>query len=122
MTNKILTILLCFFSAFAFSHGDEDHGAAKKVETSGKDHFTVNSASGLFELVLRYHPVKANEKSVMQLFVSDFATNKPIDGKITVSSIDGDVRLTTTRVDSGIYTLEGTFPANKEYTLAVNVV
>ena len=122
MLRYLLKLALILSALNLFAHGDEDHGAAPKQQGIGKSYFTVNGSSNKFELVLRYEPVKAGNKTRMVLFVSDYETNKPVNNaKIDVSTIEGDLNFTTVQVDSGTYHVDGAFPANKEYTLVANI-
>lgn len=122
MCSYLLKLFFILFTLHASAHGGEDHGASKPQSQPGKNYFTVSSMSDKFELVLRYEPGKGGEKANMKLFVSDFETNKPVDGaKIQVSTIDGDLSFTVTRLDSGIYNVAGTFPADKDYDLVANI-
>jgi membrane fusion protein, heavy metal efflux system len=122
MLRYLFQLILLLSGLNVLAHGDEDHGAAQHHQGPGKNYFTVNGVSNQFELVLRYEPLKAGQKMKMVLFVSDFETNKPVsDAKIEVTTIEGDLRFTAARIDSGVYNIEGAFPANKEYTLAANI-
>lgn len=122
MLRYIIKLLLILLSVNAYAHGDEDHGGGQEQVRPGKTYFTVNSTSDKFELVLRYEPIKGGEKANMKLFVSDFETNKPIDGaKIDIATLEGDLKFTVTRLDTGIYNVSGTFPANKDYDLVANI-
>lgn len=122
MLRYLLKFVLLLNAAAALAHGGEDHGGAEEQQKPGKNYFTVNGASQLFELVLRYEPIEPNEKTKMILFVSDFETNRPVsNAKISLTTIEGDLKFTTTLADSGTYHIEGVFPAEKEYTLAANI-
>lgn len=127
MSRYFLIVVLLFLSVNLFAGGDPSDGHSHGNEAPAaagrntKPYFTVSSVSDKFELVLRYDPIKGGEKVNMRLFVSDFETNKPVDGKIEVSTIEGDLKFTVTRLDSGIYNVAGTFPANKDYDLVANI-
>ena len=60
----------------------------------------------------------------LRLFLSDYATNAPIKGaKLTVTCPEAaELKFTVSEKSPGAYLVEGTFPADKKYSLAVNIV
>lgn len=116
----ILTLLT---TMNAFGHDGDDHGEKPKTVQTGKGYFTVNSISEVFELVLRYEPLKAGKKYSMKLFLSDFASNAPIENaKIDISSTeDANLKFIAKQIEPGIYSVEGSFPENKSYNLVANI-
>lgn len=122
MLRYIFKLVLLLNAATVLAHGGEDHAGEQQQQKPGKNYFTVNGVSDMFELVLRYEPIRPNEKVQMTLFVSDFETNKPVsNAAINITSIEGDLKFNTVLIDSGTYRVEGVFPAEKEYTLAANI-
>ena len=124
MKKIALLLLLAIGNQFVFAHGGEDHGEKKKEPNKpGRTYFTVNSVSDVFEMVLRYEPIDKEHPTQMKLFVSDFLTNKPLDSaKIEITSPDNDkLKFIVKQIDKGIYTIEGTFPENKSYSLVANI-
>src|SRR5687768_16422347 len=63
----------------AFAGGDHDHSAQPKGLAQPKSYFTSVSNSDKYELLLKYKHIETNEDATMQLFVSEFNTNKPVD-------------------------------------------
>jgi hypothetical protein len=125
VANFLLLLAFCLLPiAYCSAHGGEDHGEKKK-ETSqpGKTYFTINSVSDVFEMTLRYEPLLAGHTSKMKLFVSDFSTNKAIDSaSIEITSPEDDkLKFVVQQIDKGTYTIEGTFPENKSYSLIANI-
>ncbi|MCH8903978.1 MAG: efflux RND transporter periplasmic adaptor subunit [Bacteroidetes bacterium] len=122
----ILTAALILIQvAPVVGHEGHDHaGQKKEASTPGGSWFTVNSASEAFEAVLRYFPIKPNEETAMQLFLSDFETNAAIDtAQLTVTCLDDkNVIIEVHYIEPGIYELHATFPEEKEYTLAANII
>jgi len=122
---KILLIyLLAFFPMIIFAHGGEDHGAeAKKAAPMSTSYFSSVSNSEKYELLLKYEPIKGAKEATLRLFVTNFQTNKHIDDaklEITLAE-DGTKKFVVKHLESGIYEVKGTFPANKIYSLNVNI-
>lgn len=125
MKNLLLLLLALLLATGARAHGGEDHGdAAKPSAGAVATTFSVAALSESFELLLRFEPLKKGEDADMRLFVSDYATNAPIKGaKLTVTCPEAaDLKFTVSEKSPGAYLVEGTFPANKKYSLAVNIV
>lgn len=123
--NIFLTLLLsCFGVSNLSAHEGEDHGAKKPAANSTTlTHFTTFAVSDKFEAVLYYGHIEAGEETTLTLFLSDFATNAPINKAqidISISGEKGD-KFTVTQKDSGTYLLKGVFPANKIYNLNANI-
>jgi hypothetical protein len=121
MKNLLLLLLALLLATGARAHGGEDHGdAAGPVATT----FSVAALSETFELLLRFEPLTKGKDADMRLFVSDYATNAPIKGaKLTVTCPEAaELKFAVTEKSAGVYLVEGVFPANKKYSLAVNIV
>ncbi|MCH8330551.1 MAG: efflux RND transporter periplasmic adaptor subunit [Bacteroidetes bacterium] len=126
-TFKIIlaATLLIVLGIPVIAHEGHDHGDKKKeVPVQGRAWFTVNSVSETFEAVLRYSPIKPEEETEMQLFLSHFETNAPIDSaQLTVTCMeDNSIQIEVHYLEPGIYELHAAFPENKEYTLAANII
>ena len=125
MKNLLLLLLALLLATGARAHGGEDHGdAAKPSAGAVATTFSVAALSESFELLLRFEPLKKGEDADMRLFVSDYATNAPIKGaKLTVTCPEAaNLKFTVSERSPGAYLVEGVFPANKKYSLAVNIV
>lgn len=125
MKNLLLLLLALLLATGVRAHGGEDHGdAAKPSAGPVATTFSVAALSEAFELLLRFEPLKKGEDADMRLFVSDYATNAPIKGaKLTVTCPEAaNLKFTVTEKSPGAYLVEGTFPADKKYSLAVNIV
>ncbi|WP_460676224.1 hypothetical protein [Hymenobacter coalescens] len=108
----------------AWAHGGEDHGGGTTAPAPGATSFSVAALSEQFELLLRFQPLKKGEPAHLQLFVSDYASNAPIDSAqltLTVPEAPNE-KFTATRQGPGVYLVEGRFPANQKYSLTVNLV
>lgn len=123
VTRSLFTVLLCLFSWLGFSHGGENHGEKEPAANGkGKPYFSIYTTSDVFELTLRYEPIKSREPTAMRLFISDFETNRAVDSaRLEISSLENtSLKFTVKRIEPGIYTITGTFPADSTYTLVVN--
>ena len=122
--KTLLFYLLAFFPMLIFAHDGEDHGAeAKKTAPMSDSYFSSVSNSEKYELLLKYEPIKGGKDAMLRLFVTDFKTNKPLDDaklEITLAE-DGTKKFVVKHLESGIYEVKGTFPANKAYSLNVNI-
>lgn len=118
-----LILFISIFSENLFAHGGEDHGEKKEAKNTGKAYFTVYSVSDAFQVVLRYTPLKANEKATMKLFISDAGTNAPVqNAKVEIISLDdASLKFEVKIIEAGIYSVEGSFPADSSYTLVANI-
>ena len=121
--KSFFLVFILLLSYPSFSHeGDNDAPQANAASVS-KGYFSIAAYSNIYELVLRYEPIEKGKNAVMKLFVSDFATNAPIDNaKITLQSQeDAKLKFLVKKIEPGIYSVEGTFPTDESYSLAVNV-
>ena len=125
MKNLLLLLLGSLLAFGASAHGGEDHGgAAQPTAGAVATTFSVAALSEKFELLLRFEPLEKGRDADMRLFVSDYATNAPIKGaKLTVTCPeDASLKFELTEKAAGDYLVESTFPANRKYSLAVNIV
>jgi hypothetical protein len=86
--------------------------------------FSVAALSEKFELLLRFEPLEKGQDADMRLFISDYASNAPIKGaKLMVTCPEAaNLKFSVSEKSPGSYLVEGNFPENKKYSLAVNVV
>ena len=125
MKNLLLLLLALLLATGARAHGGEDHGdAAKPSAGAVATTFSVAALSESFELLLRFEPLTKGKDADMRLFISDYATTAPIKGaKLTVTCPEAaDLKFAVTENSPGAYLVEGVFPADKKYSLAVNIV
>ena len=124
MKNTLLLLLALLLAPGAWAHGGEDHGAAKATTAAGATSFSVAALSETFELLLRYEPLEKGQDADLRLFVSDYATNAPIKGaQISVTCPEAPaLKFAVSEKEPGAYLVEGNFPANQKYGLAVNLV
>jgi hypothetical protein len=125
MKTLLLLLLGLLLATGARAHGGEDHGdAAKPSAGPMATTFSVAALSEAFELLLRFEPLTKGQDADLRLFVSDYATNAPIKGaKLTVTCPEAaELKFAVTEKSPGVYLVEGVFPANQKYSLAVNIV
>ena len=127
MTMKKLLLILLLNLVWAGSvaaHGGEDHGATKAVAPAGATSFSVAALSEQFEVLLRYEPLEGGKPADLRLFLSDYATNAPIQGaKLTLTNPeDAKLKWAVTEKGPGEYLVEGQFPANKTYSFTASIV
>ena len=124
-TTLLLVLLTLLRLAPAHAHGGEDHGETAKASGGAfPTTFSVAALSEKFELLLRFEPLEKGKDADMRLFVSDYASNTPIKGaKLTVTCPEAPaLKFAVSENEPGSYLVEGTFPENKKYSLAINVV
>lgn len=144
MKNKIKHLLTTFYQlsiancrlfivffliancAMLFASGGDDHthGDEKPTATGQQQkYFSSEAVSDKYELLLRYEPIHIGEPAHLTLFVSEYATNKPIDKaelKI-IAQEDSKLVFTAKQTGEGTYEVESTFPEKKNYSLAVSI-
>ncbi len=119
-------LLLSLTLTKLFAHGGEEHGGGGETKTTSsvnQKYFSVEVNSDVYELLLRYEPIHPNENATLSLFVSEYATNKPVDSAtFQISCLEDDnIKFETAQTGKGAYSVSTKFPENKVYSLAVNV-
>ncbi|MBN8836199.1 MAG: efflux RND transporter periplasmic adaptor subunit [Sphingobacteriia bacterium] len=123
MKRIIIQILFGFLPVLAWAHGGDDHGDAKKTTVTPSSYFSSEAASEIYEVLLKYSPIVPGKESTLRLYLSEYNNNKPIDSaklEITVAG-NPNIKITTTRVDKGVFELKVNFPEKKAYNLVVNI-
>ena len=120
----LISVIVNCSLLFASGGDDHTHGDEKSTATGQEQkYFSSEAVSDKYELLLRYESIHIGEPAHLTLFVSDYATNKPINKaelKITAQE-DSQLVFTTTQTGEGTYTIEATFPEKKKYSLAVSI-
>ena len=122
-----LLLLLTVFSLLPIlskaSGGDDHSHGEKKPTDTGKNYFSVEAFSEKHELLLRYAPIHPGEEATLQLFISNYLTNSPMDSvKLQLSSPqDSKLKFTVTRTDNGNYEIRATFPQAKPYNITASL-
>mgnify|MGYP000205631949 CR=1 FL=1 len=120
---KRLFYFLLFVPLIVKAHGGEDHGDEKTATGKTVTYFSTEATSDLYELLVKYQPLKPAKEAVIKLYISNFNSNVPVDSasiQITVSG-NPNIKLTVTKLDKGIYEVKGIFPEKKMYNLTVNI-
>ncbi len=79
MKRILFTILLACLSFNSFAHEGEDHGAEKKAVTSAASYFSSEALSDKYEVLIKYGKITGGTESVLELFLSNAATNRALD-------------------------------------------
>ncbi len=115
--------LLFFIPILSFAHGGEDHGGAAKSSASGQKYFSSETATGLYEVLIKYGELEPGKPGTFTLFLSNAVTNAPIDSaeiKITVSDL-ANVIFTPKQIGKGTYQFSGAFPKASSYSIFVSI-
>ena len=120
---KKLFFLLLFAPQLVKAHDGEEHGDAKTTIAKAVTYFSSEATSELYELLVKYAPLKPGRPSILKLFVSNYTSNMPVDSASIQMSVSGapDIKLTITKTEKGIYEVKGIFPEKKMYNLTVNI-
>jgi RND family efflux transporter MFP subunit len=123
-----LVVLLLLISSYtlSYAHDGEDHSKENKTTagvSDGAKYFSSEAVSDKYELLLRYEPIQPKEKVSLTLFISEYATNKPVSKAELKVTAQEDSKLTfkVTQTAEGQYLLETEFAEKKPYSLAVSV-
>lgn len=125
---KTITLLLLLITNFQLiiAGGGDDHTHGDETTTAKTEeqkYFTSEAVSDKYELLIRYEHIHIGEPAHLILFVSEYATNKPIDKadlKITAQE-DSNLVFMVKQTGEGAYAVETVFPEKKKYSLAVNI-
>ena len=120
---KRLFYLLLFSPLLVKGHDGEEHGDAKTANAKMATYFSNEAASDLYELLVKYQPLKPGKEAILKLYISNFKSNVPVDSVSIQISVSGspEIKLTLTKLDKGIYEVKGIFPEKKSYNLTVNI-
>lgn len=119
---RAIFILLTASWHVGIAHGDEAEAPATATPVAVK-YFSAETISDKYELLLRYEPIHPGEKTQLTLFVSEYASNKPVNKaelKITAQE-DSKLVFKSKQTGEGAYAIEGNFPDKKKYSLAISV-
>lgn len=127
LSFRITAILLLLIANCHLLFADDGHNHSHGNETNNvsevQKYFSSEAVSDKYELLLRYEPIHIGEPVHLTLFISEYATNKPINKaelKITVQE-DSKIVFTAKQTGDGTYAIETTFPEKKKYSLAISI-
>lgn len=122
MKNLILLLLCLPWNLIA--HGGDDHTHEASTIKSNK-YFSVESNSDKYEVLLKYGPITPGQTSTLNLFISEFISNKPLDSikllNVTVTGHSGIPKINPIKIESGWYELPITFPSAQDYNLQIQI-
>ena len=123
MKRIFLFMLFSLSLLKAFAHGGEDHGSAKAAAPMSSKYFSSEASSDKYEVLIKYGELQGGKAATLQLFLANAKTNKSIDSATINIKLVGaaNTAFTISKIDTGIYQLAGTFPANQAYDLQVNI-
>ncbi len=121
MIKKILLLIL--FPLSGLAHEGEDHSEEKKAVATGVASFTSEASSDKYELLIKYQTIPVGKPGTFTLFITDYATNKPVDPSELNVSVSGNtaLKLAMHKMDSGVYEIRGIFPEKKVYNISVSL-
>ncbi len=124
ITVFFLLLTVSFTMLLAGGGNDHSHSDEKTTPEGHKqNYFSSEAVSDKYELLIRYEPIPIGEPARLTLFVSEYATNKPVDkAEIKIKAQeDSKLIFTVQQTDLGIYSVETTFPEKRNYSLAVSI-
>jgi RND family efflux transporter MFP subunit len=121
--NIIAFVALLLTTIFQTAIADAGHENKETASAQAQKYFSSEAVSDKYELLIRYEPINTGEPAHLTLFVSEYATNKPVNKaelKITTQE-DSKLVFTAKQTGEGTYEVETTFPEKKNYSLAVSI-
>ncbi|HTF05297.1 MAG TPA: efflux RND transporter periplasmic adaptor subunit [Bacteroidia bacterium] len=121
--KNLIYLLLAFLPLQLAAHGGDEHDHNEQPKTAARNYFSTEAVSDKYEVLLRYAPLHPGEAGHVEIFLSDFLTNRAIDSAtIRLSSPDDPtLKFEVHRDQDGIYSAEATFPEKKKYRINVNI-
>jgi hypothetical protein len=124
----ILALLVIAGWHKAVAHGGEDHGETAPAP-SGTPGVTENllitdGVSDYFELVFKYPPPSTGEETEVRLFLSDYATNRPLEDAVyqfAFTPSDATVSEAPVMVSAGIYRMKVRFARDTAYRMVATI-
>lgn len=95
----------------AFAHGGEDHGAPAARTAQATERRVAESQTETFEAVVKYEAAPAGDPLPIDLFLTDYATNAPVEGatiRVSIPDLKLEVDATPSSTAPGLYQLVAT--------------
>jgi hypothetical protein len=132
MTFRHLWIVLALLVATgrheAVAHGGEDHGeaapAASSTPGAAENLLLTDGVSDYFELVFKYPPPSPGEETEVRLYLSDYATNRPLEDasyQFAFTPSDATVSQAPVMVSAGIYRMKVRFARDTVYRMVATI-
>lgn len=117
---KKIFFILFILPAHLYAH-DEEHGKETKQEAA-LTYFSSENNSDKYEVLIKYPEIEPGKETVLQLFISNYVTNEPVDSaKLAIISSENDLKFDAVRIDKGIYQISAKFPEQKSYALNITI-
>ena len=129
----ILSVIFVLFQVnMVLAHGGEDHSheeekpaaAVTKVENTGSKLFSSDKV----EALVKYPELHTNTAASFQVFITEFQTNKPVNGaSVSMYFESADSNITPVKVQGsetstpGIYQASVTFEKNSNYRMLMGI-
>ncbi|MBI4817435.1 MAG: efflux RND transporter periplasmic adaptor subunit [Deltaproteobacteria bacterium] len=126
MLRRMIGLGILLLPAVSLAHGGEDHGPPRPAPgATARPGFRVAAAqTENFELVVKYEGQHAGRPLTMRVLLSDYASNRPIEGATVELDFSGpgNVTVQAPATDaSGVYEASVTFPKDGTYELVATV-
>jgi len=121
--KRIIIFMMALIPGLVMGHGGEDHshaGGTTSVESALKSSSSF-AVSDKYEALIKYDVLEKNNEGNMQLYISEFQTNKPIDdATLTVVAANNNrLKFSARHIGTGTYEIRGVFPENGTYALNI---
>jgi hypothetical protein len=106
-----------------FAHEGEEHGDTTKVKME-EGLFVLSAVTDNVEVVLKYPPTEPGKELKLLIYLSEYATNKPIKNAEIVIELEGleGVKPKVSMTDlAGVYHAEVTLPDAKPYGVLLTI-
>lgn len=125
-TSILLAILAAslFGNQPLFAHEGEEHGGPPAPLPGVSNMQSPWAQSENFELVVKYNPIEPGKETVLDIYLSDFATNAPIGNatiSVSVSGNDSLSALAGAEKNPGLYFVKMVFPKAGNYDLLFDI-
>lgn len=119
------SLLIClsgFAVAPVWSHEGHDHAAAEPI-TADPDLVVRSTSNKEYEVVLKYRNVRGQNTTTVRVYISDFATNAPLDqARVTLrTTAPRQVTATAAAASSGVYEAALPYEQAARYTLILAI-
>ena len=111
----------------AAAHGGEDHGDAAPAPAAtpgaSSNMLTTYAVTEVFELLLKYPPPAVGGDATLRFFLSDYATNRALDGSIELAFSPAGVTIVKppAMTSPGIFDAVVRFPSDTVYSAVATV-
>lgn len=119
----IALMLVMDVNSVLLAHEGEEHGDTNKVKIE-EGMFVLTGATDNFEVVLKYPPTSIGKEMSLLIYLSDYATNKPISNASIEFDITGldTLKPKIEKTDlAGVYHAELILPDNKPYDVLFTI-